>query len=119
MARIMGANGTPRRLARKVALSVAMSTAAYGVEAIWEGQKWLSDGFDKLTRTIGRVVAGTFSTAKGDDAIGAADTLPTCPTLDRRRERLLASALAAPPGHTEEGPLTTKGKGRLLAKARL
>jgi hypothetical protein len=75
---------------------VAMSTAAYGVEAIWEGQKWLSDGFDKLIRTIGRTVAGTFSTTKGDEAIRAVDTPPTCPTLDRTRERLLASVLAAP-----------------------
>jgi hypothetical protein len=38
-----------------------MSTAAYSVEAIWEGQKWLADGFDKLTKAIGRAVAGTFS----------------------------------------------------------
>jgi hypothetical protein len=96
LARVMGANGTPRRLARKVAWAVAMSTAAYGVEAIWEGQKWLIDGFDKLTKTIGRTVAKTFSSTKGVDAIRAADTLPTGPTLDRRRERLLASALAAP-----------------------
>jgi hypothetical protein len=102
LARVMGANGTPRKLARKVARAVAMSTAAYGVEAIWEGQKWLSDGFDKLTRTIGRTVAGTFSTAKGDDAIRAADTPPTGRTLDRRRERLLASALAAPQTHPNE-----------------
>jgi ribonuclease HI len=95
LARVMGANGSPRRLARKVAWAVAMSTAAYGVEAIWEGQKWLADGFDKLTTTIGRTVAGTFSSTKGDDAIRAADTPPTGPTLDRRRERLPASALAA------------------------
>jgi hypothetical protein len=53
-----------------------MSTAAYGVEAIWEGQKWLADGFDKLTKTIGRTVAGTFSSTKGEDAIRAADTHP-------------------------------------------
>jgi hypothetical protein len=93
LARVMGANGTPRQLARKVAWAVAMSTAAYGVEAIWEGQQWLADSFDKLTRTIGRTVAGTFSTTKVEDAIRAADTPPT---LDRRRERLLASVLAAP-----------------------
>jgi hypothetical protein len=80
---IMGANGTPRRLARKVAWSVAMSTAANGVEAIWEGQRWLADGFDKLTKTIGRVVRGTFSTSNGEDAIRAADNPPTCQSLDR------------------------------------
>ena len=34
-ARVMGANSIPRKLARKVAWAVAMSTAAYGVEAIW------------------------------------------------------------------------------------
>jgi ribonuclease HI len=96
LARVMGANGTPRRLARKVAWAVAMSTAAYGVEAIWEGQQWLVDGFDKLTRSIGRVVAGTFSTTKAEDAIRAADTPPTRQTLDRRRERLLASVMTSP-----------------------
>jgi hypothetical protein len=59
----MGANGTPRRLARKVAWAVAMSTAAYGVEAIWENQQWLADGFDKLTRAIDRTVAGVTAPA--------------------------------------------------------
>jgi len=92
----MNANGIPRKLARKVAWAVAMSTAAYGIEAIWEDQKWLLDGFTKLTTVLGRTVAGTFSTAKGEDAIRAADIPPPKPTLDRRRERLLASALAAP-----------------------
>jgi hypothetical protein len=33
------------------------------------GQMWLTDGFDKLTRTIGRAVARTFSSTKGEDAI--------------------------------------------------
>jgi hypothetical protein len=41
-----------------------MSTAAYGIEAIWEGQQRLLDGFDKLTTVIGRTVAGTFSSPK-------------------------------------------------------
>jgi hypothetical protein len=50
-----------------------MSTAAYGIEAIWEGQGWLLEGFHKLSVAIGRSVAGTFSTAKGEDAIRAAD----------------------------------------------
>jgi len=59
---IMTANGIPRRLARKVAWAVAMSIAAYGVEAIWEGQEWLLKDFNKLTTAIGRTVAGTFST---------------------------------------------------------
>jgi len=73
-----------------------MSAAAYGIEAIWEDQRWLLDGFTKPTNVFGRAVAGTFSTAKGEDAVRAADIPPVKPTLDRRRERLLASALAAP-----------------------
>jgi len=44
---------------------------------------------------LGRTVAGTFSTAKGGGAVRAADIPPTKPTLDRRRDRLFASALAA------------------------
>jgi len=94
----MTANGIPRKLARKVAWAVAMSTAAYGVEAIWERQEWLFKGFNKLTAALGRAVAGIFSTAKGDDAMRAADIPPTRPMLDRRRERLLAAVLAAPEG---------------------
>jgi hypothetical protein len=66
MARIMTANGIRRKLARKVGWAVAMSTAAYEIEAIWEGQAWLLEGFDRLTVAIGRSVAGTFSTAKGE-----------------------------------------------------
>jgi hypothetical protein len=73
MARIMKANDIPRRLARKVAWAVAMSTAAYGAEAMWEGQSWLLKGFDQLTTAIARAVTGTFSTAKGTHAIRAAD----------------------------------------------
>jgi len=92
----MDANGVPRKLVRKVAWALAMSTAAYRVEALWEGQKWMLEGFHKLTVAIGRTVAGTFGTAKGEDAIRAADTPPAEPTLDRRRERLLMSTLASP-----------------------
>jgi hypothetical protein len=58
----------------------------------------LLEGFHRLFVYIGRCVAGTFSSAKGEDAIRAADIPPTKPALDRRRERLLASALAAPEG---------------------
>jgi hypothetical protein len=42
-----------------------MSTAAYGVEAIWDGQKWLLDGFNKLSAAISRAVVGPFSTTEG------------------------------------------------------
>jgi len=70
----------------------------YGVEAIWEGQAWILDGFHKPTTTMAHAVARTFSSTKGDDAIPAADIPPTCPALDCRRERLMAAALAAPSG---------------------
>ena len=93
----MNGNGVPRKLARKVAWAVAMSTAAYGIEAIWEDQAWLLNGFHRLTTEIGRRVAGTFSSTKGEDAIRAADIPPTRPALDRRRERLLSAALSATP----------------------
>jgi hypothetical protein len=85
MARIMTANGIKRKLARKVGSAVAMFTAVYGIEAMWEGQMWLLDGFHRLSVAIGREVAGTFSTAKGEDAIRAGDVPPTRPALDRRR----------------------------------
>ena len=77
---------------------MAMSTAAYGTEAIRKGQKWLLDRFNKLTAALGRAVAGTFNKAKGEDAIRTADIPPTEPALDRRRERLLTAVLAAPEG---------------------
>jgi len=93
--RIINANGVKRSLARKVAWAMAMSTAAYGVGAIWENQGWMLDSFNHLT-AIGQAVAGTFSTAKAEDAIQAADTPPARPALARRRERLLLSTLAAP-----------------------
>jgi hypothetical protein len=80
MAGVMNANGIKRKLARKVGRAVAMSTAVYGIEAIWEGQSWLFDGFHRLSTAIGRTAAGTFSTTKGEDAIRAADISPTRPT---------------------------------------
>jgi hypothetical protein len=89
MARIMTANGIRRKLTRKVGWAVAMSTAAYGIEAIWKGQPWLLEGFNRLTTAIGRSVSGSFSTTKGEDAVRAVDTPPAKPALDRRRERLL------------------------------
>jgi hypothetical protein len=74
MARIMNANG----VSRKVAWAVAMSTTAYGIEAIWEGQQWLLDGFHRLTVAIARTVAGTFSTTirKGEDVIRGVGLTP-------------------------------------------
>jgi ribonuclease HI len=52
----------------------------------------------KLTTAIGRSIAGTFGTAKGGDAVRAADIPPARLALSRRRERLLTSALLAPEG---------------------
>jgi hypothetical protein len=88
----------PRLCTGWIRRSVAMSTAAYGIEAIWKGQTWLLNEFNRLTVAIGRYVAGTFNTAKGEDATTAADIPPAKPVLDRRSECLLASALAAPEG---------------------
>jgi hypothetical protein len=105
--RIMKANGIPRKLARKVAWAVAMSTAAYGVETLWEDQKWLLDEFHRLTVAIGRTVAGTFGTTKGEDAIRAADTPPAEPMLNRRRKRLLISVMTAPVGTPKKALLPT------------
>ena len=96
---------------------VSMPTATYGSEAILEGQNWLLDGFDKLTEVIGRTVAGKFSTAKGGDAVRAADVLPTRPALERRRDRLLATTLAAPPLTTKRAllpPPASDGSSRRL-----
>jgi hypothetical protein len=47
MASIMAANGIRRKLARNVGWAVAMSTAAYGIEAIFKGQAWLLEGFNR------------------------------------------------------------------------
>jgi hypothetical protein len=103
----MKANGIPRKLARKVAWAVAMYTAAYGVEAIWEDQKWLLYDFHRLTVAIGRTVAGTFGAAKGEDAIRVADTPQAEPMLNRRRERLLISVMAALVGTPKKALLPT------------
>jgi len=51
-----------------------------------------------------------FSTAKGDDAVRAVDIPPTCPMLDRRRERLLAAVLAAPEGTPKKALLPAPPK---------
>jgi len=66
--------------------------------ALWEEQEWLLKGFNTLTAAMGRAVAGTFGTTKGEGAIRAADIPPARPALDRRRERLLTSVLSAPAG---------------------
>jgi hypothetical protein len=69
--------------------------AAYGMEVIWWNQKWALKGFERLTHSIAKAVAGTFSATSAGDTIRAADTPPAEPGLDRRRYRFLASTLAA------------------------
>jgi hypothetical protein len=84
-----------------------MSTAVYGLEAIWEGQKWLLDEFQRLTVAIRSTVAGTFGTTKGEDAIRGADTPPAETMLNRRRERLLITVMTAPVGTPKKALLPT------------
>jgi hypothetical protein len=60
-----------------------MSTAVYGIEAIWEGQQWIVVSFQMLTTRISRDVEGTFRSAKHEDAIREAATPPTRAALDR------------------------------------
>jgi ribonuclease HI len=64
-----------------------MATAAYGIEAIWEGQPWMVQSFHKLTARIGKDVSGTFESTMAVDAIREAETPPTRAALDRRTER--------------------------------
>ena len=105
--RAITANGISRKLARKVVWSVAMSTEAYGIEAIWEGQELLLDGFNKLTAALGRAVVRTFGTARGEDAIRAAD-IPSYRTGPRQKAR------ATPYGDTcsPEGVLNAPSPSR-------
>ena len=75
----MTANSIPRKLVGKVAWAVAMSTAAYGIEALWEGQKWLLDGFGGLTRAAGRAVADPSAPRKAKMQSAQAISLPPDP----------------------------------------
>jgi hypothetical protein len=93
--RVMKANGVPRRIARKIGWSLAMSAAAYGMEVIWKSQPWILKGFDKLTLAIARAVAGTFGTTAAGDTILATDSPPAGPALDRRRHKFLLATLSA------------------------
>jgi hypothetical protein len=101
---IMNANGVPRRLARKIAWAVSMSTAAYVIEAIWEDQAWLLNRFNKLTTAIGRAVAGTFSTTKGEYAIRAAD-IPHSASLGSQKGMATGVRLSLP----QEGSAPPRG----------
>jgi hypothetical protein len=65
VARFMQRGGINRKLAHTVAWSTSMATAAYGIEAIWEGQPWIVQSFHKLTARIGRDVSGTFASTMG------------------------------------------------------
>jgi ribonuclease HI len=87
VSRFMQRWGIKRQLARTVAWSTSMSTGAYGIEAIWEGQPWIVKEFHRLTARIGQDVAGTLRSTKTDDAIREAGTPPTRAALDRRTDR--------------------------------
>jgi hypothetical protein len=67
--------------------SIAWPTAAYGIEAVWEGQPGIVQSFHKLTARTGRDVSGTFASTMGVDAIREAATPPTRAALDRRTGR--------------------------------
>ena len=95
VSKVVTANGVPRKLARKVTW-FAMTTAAFGVEAIWKGQIWLFDGFNRLFSAIRRAVNSAFSTTGGKNVMRAADIPPTRPALDRRRGRFLTPNLTPP-----------------------
>jgi hypothetical protein len=56
--------GIKRQLARTVAWSTSISTGAYGIDAIWEGQPWIVKEFHRLTGRIGYDVAGTLWSPK-------------------------------------------------------
>jgi ribonuclease HI len=87
VSRFMQQWGIKRQLARTVAWSTSMSTGAYGIEGIWEGQPWIVNEFHRLTARIGQDVAGTLRSTKKDDAIREAGTPPTRAALDRRTDR--------------------------------
>ena len=65
--------GVRRHIAREIAWSTSMSTAAYLSEIYWNGQTWVREAFDQLTMCIARDAAGTFTTTAGSDAIRAAE----------------------------------------------
>jgi hypothetical protein len=83
---------------RTVARSTSMGMAAYGIEAICEGQPWIVQSFHKLIARIGRDVSGTFaSTIRVDarvDAIREAAIPPTRAALDPRTERQFIRMIA-------------------------
>jgi hypothetical protein len=87
VARFIQRWGINRKLARTLAWSTSMATAAYGIEAIWEGQPWNVQSFHKLTARISRDVSGTFASPMGVYAIREAATPPARAALGRRTER--------------------------------
>jgi hypothetical protein len=101
VARFMQRWGIKRQLARMVAWSTSMATAAYGIEAIcqWEGQPWVVQAFHKLAAQICRDMAGTFRTTMKDGAIREAGTPPTRAALDRRTEPQFVRMVSNSPDH--------------------
>jgi hypothetical protein len=51
--------GIQRQPGRTMGLATSMSTSAYGIEAIWEGQIWIITEFYRLMAEIGQDIAAT------------------------------------------------------------
>jgi hypothetical protein len=60
------------------------SHCAYGVQKIWEGQRWIVKAFHKLTAKIGKGVPGTLSSTMQNDSIREAAKPPAGAEVDRR-----------------------------------
>jgi hypothetical protein len=76
--RFMAAHGINRKLAR----TVAWSTATYGMGVIYEGQQWIVDKIQMVNVKIAKDIAGLKATTAGCDAIRSADIPPTRVMLD-------------------------------------
>jgi hypothetical protein len=85
--RFIATHRSNRKPARTVSWSIAMTTATYGIEVIYEGQQWIVDQIQKVDTRIAKDVAGLRATTAGSDTIRSADIPPTRPMLDRRSER--------------------------------
>jgi hypothetical protein len=110
-----------RSLARKIAWSTAMVTAAYRAELMWIEQAWLQKGFEELTASMGHAVTGSFRIANGIDAIRAADIPPPPRTVSLRSsenqpELWQPQAQYPPPPSAGSGPRAGKwlGQGKNL-----
>jgi uncharacterized protein (DUF2344 family) len=58
----MATHGINTKFARVVAWSTMMATATYGIEIIYEAQKWIIDQIQKVNVKIAKDVAGLKAT---------------------------------------------------------